>query len=165
VPYFAAALARTDAGWAGTELDLAGMADLDALTDALREIAGEGPEVLALCFVEEDDEWLGIVRVDAALEPKVFISDRRVVEESRIGALLYQVPETESPGTPGDDEQARRLTPEPAGDLDLLEDLGVPGAELEELCAEEGQLPADVITAICERAGCLEALEGTRGTT
>ena len=31
------------------------------------------------------------------------------------------------------------------------------------LCAEEGQLPADIISSLCESAGCLDALEELRG--
>jgi hypothetical protein len=31
------------------------------------------------------------------------------------------------------------------------------------LCAEEGALPADVIAALCEAAGCLDVLEKLRG--
>ena len=48
------------------------------------------------------------------------------------------------------------------GDADLLADLGTPSDELLRLCAEEGLLPADVMTELCERAGCGEALEGLR---
>jgi hypothetical protein len=31
------------------------------------------------------------------------------------------------------------------------------------LCAEEGALPADIIAAVCEAAGCLDVLEKLRG--
>jgi hypothetical protein len=45
-----------------------------------------------------------------------------------------------------------------------MADLGTPGSQLLALCAEEGQLPADIMSIICERAGCLEALDSLRGT-
>jgi hypothetical protein len=31
------------------------------------------------------------------------------------------------------------------------------------LCAEEGQLPSDVISTLCEAAGCLDVLDKLRG--
>ncbi len=36
---------------------------------------------------------------------------------------------------------------------------GSPAAQLLAMCAEEGMLPADVITAVCERLGCAEEIE------
>ena len=50
--------------------------------------------------------------------------------------------------TPGDDEKIADIT----RGLRALVDL----------CAEEGLLPADVLTGVAERAGCLEALESLR---
>lgn len=161
--YFAALLTRTENRWEGADLDLLGVADLDALTELLHEAAGDGADRLALLFVEEDDEWVGIVRVQDVLDPKVFISDRRAIQESHIAALLYQPPPAEVPDPPDDEERARVLSTEPAGETDLLDDLGVSGEQLEELCAEEGLLPADVVTAVCEQIGCLDALERARG--
>ena len=35
-------------------------------------------------------------------------------------------------------------------------------AEVLALCAEEGLLPADVLTTLCERAGCDDVLESLR---
>ncbi len=51
---------------------------------------------------------------------------------------------------------------EPVGEAGLLTDLGTSADDLLALCAEEGRLPADVLTEVCERAGCLDVLEGLR---
>jgi putative tRNA adenosine deaminase-associated protein len=163
VSYFAAALARTQEGWSGAELDLDGVEDLDSLTDLVREVADPGGSP-AIMFIEEDDEWLGIVRVDGDADPRVFISDRRVVEESELAAMLYEEAAPLDPvdDEDGDDEETIHLVSDPAGDVEVLADLGTPGKVLLELCAEEGQLPADIMTALCERAGCLETLESLR---
>lgn len=167
--YFAAALARSDGAWVGSELDLDDVEDLDQVVDLLRELAGDDSEGPALLFVEEDDEWFGVVRVDGDNDPRVFVSDSRVVEQSRVAGILYEeaaaqpVLEAEE-SEDDDDEESMRPAAEPAGDAELVADLGTSSARLLELCAEEGQLPADIITAICERAGCLDELDQLRGT-
>lgn len=166
--YFAAALARGDDGWTGAEVDLDGVEDLDTVADLVRDVAGEasGP---ALLLVEENDEWFAVVRVDDDVEPRVFISDPRVVETSEIAGIFYDevlaAPAEDAEDAEEDDEdEEETMNPaaEPAGDFDLLADLGVPAERLKALCAEEGQLPGDIITALCERAGCLEELERLR---
>lgn len=160
--YFAAGLARTADGWAGAELDLDDAEDLEQLADQLRDLAGDGggPSLLLL---EQDDEYVAVVRVDGGSgsldEPKVFLSDRRAVQASDVAALLW---EQEDPGDDEDDEEGTRPVAEPVGDSDLLADLGTPAADLLRLCADQGVLPADVITEICQRAGCADVLEGLR---
>jgi putative tRNA adenosine deaminase-associated protein len=49
------------------------------------------------------------------------------------------------------------------GDSGLLADLGISAARLLALCAAESALPGDVISEICEAAGCLDVLERLRG--
>lgn len=155
--YFAAALTRTPQGWQGQELDLDGLDDLEAVTDALRDLDGEGT---ALLLLEQDDEWLGVVRVDGDGDPRVFLSDRRAALASDVAALLWDVEEDEAPEDL-EDESSRPVA-EPVGDAALLADLGTPEAALLELCAEEGLLPADVLSAVGERAGFLDVLDGLR---
>ena len=169
---FAVALARTDEGWTGVELDLSEVDDLEVLTDLLRELTGDGPGP-ALLLLEEDDEHVAIVRVDGGAgslaEPRVFLSDRRAVQQSEVAAMLWEQAEVaeadededEDGGEDGDDEGTRPIA-EPVGDTALLADLGTSPDELLRTCAEEGLLPADVITALCERAGCADVLERLR---
>ena len=57
------------------------------------------------------------------------------------------------------EEPAVRPDAEPRGATDVLADLGISAAQLLAMCAEEGMLPADVITAVCERLGCAEEIE------
>ena len=161
--YFAAALARTEGGWTGAELDLSGVEDLDELADLLRDLTGDGPGP-ALLLLEEDDEHLAVVRVDGGAgsleEPRVFLSDRRAVLASDVAQMLW---EEDAPVDEDDDEdEGTRPIAEPVGDAAVLADLGTPADTLLELCAEEGLLPADVLTALCERAGCEDVLESLR---
>lgn len=160
--YFAAALARTAGGWQSSELDLSGVSDVDGLVELLTESTGDDPNAVALLFVEENDEWLGILRSDDSGDPRIFISDSRVTEDSALAVMLYQPAQPEARVDTGDDDQSRQPNAEPAGDADLLADLGIPAGDLLELCAEEGMLPSDIMSAICERAGCVEELERLR---
>jgi putative tRNA adenosine deaminase-associated protein len=166
VSYFAVALARDESGWSGTEVDLDEVSDLEAVTELLRELGGEsaGP---ALLLLEEDDEYVAIVRVDGGVgsltEPRVFLSDRRAVQNSEVAAMLWEEGELDDDAdSDDDDDEGTRPVAEPVGDVELLADLGTPSPLLLALCAEEGRLPADVLTAVCERAGCDEQLEALR---
>ena len=163
--YFAAALARTEGGWAGVELDLSDVEDLDELADSLRDLTGDGPGP-ALLLLEEDDEHLAIVRVDGGAgslaEPRVFLSDRRAVQASDVAQMLWEDAEVEEEVEDDDEDEGVRPIAEPVGDAAVLADLGTPADELLALCAEEGLLPADVLTAVCERAGCDDVLERLR---
>ena len=159
--YFAAALARTEDGWVARELDLDDVPDLEVLGEQLRELSGEG-EGPSLLLLEEDDEYVAVVRVDGGAggldEPRVFLSDRRAVQASEVAALLWEDHEVEDAG----DDEGTRPVAEPVGDAGLLTDLGTSADDLLDLCAEEGLLPADVLTTLCERAGCEDVLEQLR---
>jgi putative tRNA adenosine deaminase-associated protein len=161
VSYFAAALARTEAGWTGTELDLDEVDDVEALADVLRDLSGDGGGP-ALLLLEEDDEYLAVVRVDGGAggldEPRVFLSDRRAVQQSDVAAMLWE----DAPPADDDEDEGTRPVAEPVGDTALLSDLGTSADDLLALAAEEGLLPADVITELCTRAGCADVLEGLR---
>jgi len=173
VGYFAAALARHSSGWSGEELDLKGVEDLDGVVEELRSVSDDADTLLL--FVEEDDEWFAIVRVNEDNDPRVFLSDGRAMETSELGALLGEAAavaatddaagddhDEEDGDDTEDDEEGSRVAGDPVGDADVLADLGTPAARLLALCAEEGQLPADIISALCESAGCLEAIDELR---
>jgi putative tRNA adenosine deaminase-associated protein len=157
VSYFAAAVVRVDGAWTARELDLGEVDDLEELTEAMRDLDGGG---LALLLLEQDDEWLGVVRVEGDEDPRVFLSDRRAVEVSEVAALLWE----EEPHEPldSDEEEGTRPVAEPVGDAALLSDLGTSAERLLSLCAEKGMLPGDVLTAVGERAGFLEVLDDLR---
>jgi putative tRNA adenosine deaminase-associated protein len=171
VTYATAALARVNSSWFGEELELDEVEDLDGVVELLREVVGDEPDT-ALLFVEEDDEWFAILRVDADGEPRVFVSDARVIASSETAALFAEAaiesvvedPAADDDDEDGDDDdEGIPADGDPTGDPTLLADLGTPAARLLELCAAEGQLPADVIATLCEAAGCLDVLEKLRG--
>ena len=51
---------------------------------------------------------------------------------------------------------------DPAGDPDLLVDLGLPATRLLQLCAHEGMLPSDITAEVCQAIGCGDELEELR---
>jgi putative tRNA adenosine deaminase-associated protein len=160
VSYFAAALARTPAGWTAEELDLDGLTDVDAVADRVRDVGGEAET--ALLFVEEDDEYVAILRVDAD-DLRVFVSDSQAAESYPVAGIFAGAVEEEPAPSDLDDEEEDPPDSEPVGDADLLADLGTPRRDLIALVTHERTLPSDVISEVCERAGCLDELETLRG--
>jgi putative tRNA adenosine deaminase-associated protein len=178
VSYFAAAVARGPAGWTAAELDLSGVADVDEVADRLRDVEPEAD--VAILFVESDDLYLAILRLDEGEDLRVFASDSAFAEESRLGALLIgelepptldieepveaaegdedeEVEEEEEPDRPQLDTDV-----DPVGDADLLADLGIPAPKLLALCAHEGLMPADVTAEVCQVLGCGDEVEELR---
>jgi putative tRNA adenosine deaminase-associated protein len=162
VSYFAAALARTPAGWTAEELDLDGLSDVDEVADRVRDVDGEAET--ALLLVEEDDEYVAILRVDAD-DLRVFVSDAQAAQTYPVAGIFAGAVEEEPPPLPSadDDEDEDSPDSEPVGDADLLADLGTPRRDLIALVTHERTLPSDVISEVCERAGCLDELETLRG--
>ncbi|MFI5913687.1 tRNA adenosine deaminase-associated protein [Dactylosporangium sp. NPDC051541] len=172
--HFAAAVTRGAEGWAAAELDLSGVADIEEITDRLRDTDPEAS--VSLLFVESDDAYLVILRLDEGEDLRVFGSDQVFAEESRLGAILLgdieeQVPEiadADDDDEPDDEDEEEDERPkaeadiEPAGDPELLADLGMPGGRLVELCAQEGMLPADLTAEICQAIGAGDEIEELR---
>ena len=162
--YFAAALARPRKGWIAAELDLDEVEDAEFAADLLRET--EPDAELALLFVEADDEFLVILRLDGGDDLRVFGSDSAFADESRVGAALQAgLEDADLPVAldDDDDDDAPELMGQPVGDADLLADLGVSARDLLALCAHEGLLPADVMLEISRKVGCADALIELRG--
>jgi len=174
VSNFAAAVTREAKVWWAAELDLSGAADIEEITDRLRDVAPEAE--VSLLFVESDDAYLAILRLDEGEDLRVFGSDAVFAEESRLGALLLgdieepaldldsvedaaveddEDEEPEEPPTPAGDA-------EPVGDAELLSDLGVPAHRLLELCAQEGMLPSDITAEVAQAIGAGDEIEELR---
>ncbi|MFI8802487.1 tRNA adenosine deaminase-associated protein [Micromonospora chalcea] len=170
--YFAAAVARVDGGWTAGEVSLRGVTDIEEVADRLRDVEPDAD--LSLLFVEADDTYLVVLRLDEGEDLRVFGSDSAFAEESRLGALLVGDLKTSVTGleevdepraSSGDDDNEQpAVDPEadPVGDADLLADLGIPAQKLLALCAHEGSMPADVTAEICQVLGCVDEIEELR---
>lgn len=175
--YFAAAVTRGPKGWAVAELDLgrpSELSDVEEAAELLRDFDTEAE--VSLLFVEVDDAYLAILRLDEGEDLRVFGSDAAFVDESPLGAaLLGDEDRPEQVDLPDDDyesddydDSAAEPAPangddaEPVGDPELLADLGVPGKRLLGLCAGEGLMPSDVTAEICAVLGCADEVEELR---
>nr|WP_221378175.1 tRNA adenosine deaminase-associated protein [Actinoplanes polyasparticus] len=166
---FAAAVGRGKNGWTASEVDLSSLADIDEVVDAMRDVEPDAD--VTLLFVESDDLYLAILRLDEGDDLRVFGSDSAFADESRIGAMLLG--DIEAPAleidelTAGDDEDdtdrpASDPDADPVGDAELLNDLGINAHRLLGLCGQEGTMPADVTAEICGRIGCGDEMEELR---
>jgi putative tRNA adenosine deaminase-associated protein len=189
MPYFAAAVVRSAdgvaaaKGWSATEMSLTDASDVEDVADRLRDV--DPAADVSLLFVESDDSYLVIMRLDGGEDLRVFGSDSAFAEESRLGALLLgdvsrPALELEVLGNGALEPDSNELEAEPdestvdtlpgpivtdidpAGDLDLLADLGVPAGKLLELCFHDGMLPADVTAEVCQAIGCGDEVEELR---
>ena len=173
VSTFAAAVARGKNGWTASELELTGLADIEEVVDRLQDADPDAD--VSLLFVEADDLYLVILRLDEGEDLRVFGSDSAYAEESRTGALLLgdiEAPALEIddlappivPGADDDEEEGPAADPDadPVGDAEILADLGISSGKLLALCAQEGLLPSDVSTEICRRLGCADELDDLR---
>ncbi|MBO4165314.1 MULTISPECIES: tRNA adenosine deaminase-associated protein [Micromonospora] len=172
--YFAAAVVREEGGWNAAEVNLRGATDIDEVADRLRDVEPDAD--VSLLFVEADDAYLVLLRLDEGEDLRVFGSDSAYAEESRLGALLVgdlktsvtgldDVDEPPSATTSGDEESEQPVVdPEadPVGDADILADLGISAQRLLKLCAHEGMLPADVTAEVCQVLGCADEVEELR---
>jgi putative tRNA adenosine deaminase-associated protein len=178
VSYFAAAVVGSPMGWTASLLDLNGVADIEEVADRLRDVDPDA--AVSLLFVESDDAYLVILRLDEGEDLRVFGSDAAFADESRLGALLLG--EIEEPALeieevtldseadlPDDDDDdvapavvEAPADVEPVGDADLLADLGIPADRLLKICSHGGMLPADVTTEVCQLLGCGDEVEELR---
>lgn len=177
--YFAVVLARTEDGWDANDVDLDDIDDLGDLADAMRESSpSDDTDGTFLLFLEQEDAWFAVVRVDGEEDPRVFISDHGAIGHSAYAEMLLEATGGSRAGTTiveeldVDDEDADDVEDEPeepaeldsgpVGDHDLLADVGTNGESLLALCAKEGMLPSEILTALAEAAGAGEVLESVR---
>lgn len=175
--YFAAMLTRSAEGWEASDIDLDDVADLDGLADLMRSATIE--DQMSLLFMEQEDMWFGVVRVDGEEDARVFVSDAYAAVRSGYGEILLgQLLAASDTGVEElldlaeatadqvvdevEDEEPSSALIGPTGDADLLADLGLAPDHLLELAGREGMLPTEALAEIAERAGCSEALESVR---
>ncbi|MEU9073587.1 tRNA adenosine deaminase-associated protein [Kitasatospora sp. NPDC004745] len=179
VAYFAAVLARTEDGWDVSETELDDVETLADLTDLARDSAQDDDSVLV--FIEQEDAWFAIVRVDGEEDPRIFVSDGAAAARSSYGSVLTDelvdqagesefgdlddlVVELEESGEEDQEEDADApggVPVGPLGDSHLLTEFGLPSEELLALSGE-GAVPGDALEEIAEALGCGEVLEAVR---
>jgi putative tRNA adenosine deaminase-associated protein len=138
---FALATYREEGAWQVQELAHDVLEDIDRLAHALRRFPGDGG---AVGMVAMDEDFFVIVRV-AGATTRVLLSDITAADEwelarSAVDFLNLPMPEEE-------DEQA------PAGDLDLLGDLGMQAMDMGILLDDVDLYPDEMLSDVARRLG------------
>lgn len=184
--YFAALLVPSGRSWTSREADLDAVDSLDELVDTVRDSAGGQT---GLVLLEREDEWFALVRVDGEDDARVFVSDLPAARASTYGPVFADPDVWADAGSlraaglvgagfedsyssgyddyeepaPVADEDGPKVTEVPwAGDLSLLEDLGVGGESLRSIVEADADDPARALGEIGERVGFLDLLETLR---
>ena len=156
--YFAAVLARRGDRWTAHEVDLGDCESVADIADVARDVTGD----LRLLVIEQDDEYLGIVRVDDD-EPRAFLSDGHAADAYPMAAIIAEdLEEIGEDELDGDEDAPPAHDSAPFGDAEIVEDLGTSALDLLAMCAHQGTLPIDILVAVCEKAGCADEFEGVR---
>jgi putative tRNA adenosine deaminase-associated protein len=150
---FALAAYREEGVWTVQELAHDVLEDVEKLAHALRRFPGDGGAV-GLVAIEED--FFLIVRV-AGPTTRVLLSDITAADEwelasSAVGFLALPMPED-------DDEQL------PAGDLGLLDDLGMHAMDMGVLLDDFDLYPDEMLSDIARRLGFGELFDDAVGLT
>ncbi|MDX2562285.1 MULTISPECIES: hypothetical protein [unclassified Streptomyces] len=176
--YFAALLARTEDGWEASDTELDDVETLSDLTELAREASDDDTVIV---FIEQEDAWFGIVRIEGEEDPRIYVSDGAAAARSSYGEILTReilgddlddiVDELESldldgtedgeplDGDTDDDEEtsvaAEAVPAAPVGDRLILADLGMSPADLL-------ALDSDALAEIADALGAAEVLEAVR---
>jgi putative tRNA adenosine deaminase-associated protein len=139
---FAVAAYREDGDWTVSTLPPRAATELEVLLHALAQLPSE---VGTVGMVSVDEDFFLIARVSGA-HVRLLLSDVGAATESPLAMAV--VDRLELPLPDDDDDQIQ-----PAGDLGLLEDLGVTAMELGALCDDLDLYPDELLADVANRLG------------
>lgn len=140
---FALSAVREDGVWSVTQLPPAAADDLNQMVHALRQQPGDAGAIGLLSFSEDFFVVMRMMGDDV----RILLSDVTAAFDAPFAGQVLDYLELPMPD--GDDEDDI----EPAGDLDLLEDLGVSPLLMAELCDDLDLYPDDVFAQVAELLG------------
>ena len=138
---FALAAFREEGVWQVQPLAHDVIADVDSLSHALRRFPGDGG---AVGMVAVDEDFFVIVRV-AGAHARVLLSDVTAADEWELAASAVEF--LGLPLPEDDDDQV------PAGDLDLLGDLGMHAMDMGVLLDDADLYPDEMLSDVARRLG------------
>jgi putative tRNA adenosine deaminase-associated protein len=138
---FALAAYREEGQWQVEELVHEVLGDVPALAGALRRFPGDGG---AIGLIAIDEDFFVIVRV-AGPSVRILLSDITAAEEWELASSA--VDELGLPDPEDEDEQA------PAGDLDILGDLGMAAMDMGVLLDDFDLYPDEMLSDVARRLG------------
>ena len=150
---FALAAYREEGEWQVVELAHALLTDIPSLAHALRRFPGDGG---ALGLVAIDEDFFVIVRV-AGPSVRILLSDITAADEWELARSAVQ--ELGLPEPEDDDDQV------PAGDLDILGDLGMHAMDMAVLLDDFDLYPDEMLSDIARRLGFGQLFDDTVGFT
>ncbi|MCK8676429.1 MULTISPECIES: hypothetical protein [Streptomyces] len=174
--YFAALLARTEDGWEASDTELDDVETLSDLIELARDASVDDDTVIV--FIEQEDAWFGIVRVEGEDDPRIYVSDGAAAARSSYGEILTREllgddqsddgtdldaldldgtedGEPEAADDQDADTAAESVPSAPVGDREVLDDLGLTEKELL-------VLDTDALGTIADALGAAEVLEAVR---
>ena len=150
---FALAAYREEGVWQVQELARDVLADLDSLVHALRRFPGDGG---AIGMVAVDEDFFLVVRV-AGARTRVLLSDITAAGEWELADSAVQFL-----GLPDPEDEDDQV---PAGDLDLLGDLGVSAMALGVMLDDTDLYPEEILSDVARDLGFGELFDDLVGLT
>ena len=150
---FALAAYREEGVWQVQELAHDVLADIETLSHALRRFPGDGG---AVGMVAIDEDFFLVVRV-AGAATRVLLSDITAADEWELASSAVEFLSLPMPEE--DDDQV------PAGDLDLLGDLGMNAMDMAVLLDDVDLYPDEMLSDITRRLGFGALFDETVGLT
>ena len=138
---FALAAYREEGVWQVEELAHDVLTDVEALSHALRRFPGDGG---AVGMVAIDEDFFVVVRV-AGSSSRVLLSDVTAADEWELAASAV-----EFLGLPPPEDEDEQV---PAGDLDLLGDLGMRAMDMGVLLDDVDLYPDEMLSEVARRLG------------
>ena len=117
------------------------LSDVDTLSHALRRFPGDGG---ALGMIAIDEDFFLVVRV-AGATTRVLLSDITAADEWELAASAV-----DHLGLPPPEDEDAQV---PAGDLDLLGDLGMPAMDMGVLLDDFDLYPDEMLSDVARRLG------------
>ncbi|MDQ4051371.1 MAG: tRNA adenosine deaminase-associated protein [Actinomycetota bacterium] len=150
---FALAAYREEGVWQVQEMVHDTLVDIETLSHALRRFPGDGG---AVGLVAMEEEFFLIVRV-AGASTRVLLSDVTAADEWELAASAIDF--LGLPPPEDDDEQL------PAGDLGLLDDLGMSAMDMGALLDDFDLYPDEMLSDITRRLGFGKLFDDAVGLT
>lgn len=148
---FAIAAYRDEGVWQLAELHASLADDIEDLLNALKRFPSD---VGVLALVSVSDEFFVIVRAIGS-KVRLLLSDVTAVTDWPLASGVADI--LDMPDPEDDDD------PQPAGDLDIVSDLGMQAMELGVLCDDPNLYPDEVLTNVARRLGFGDDFEALVG--
>jgi len=150
---FALAAYREDGDWQVEELAHDQLSDVETLTHALQRFPSDGG---AVGMVAVDEDWFLLLRVTPT-SARLLLSDITAADEWELASSV--VDHLKLPQPEEEDDQV------PAGDLDLLGDLGMHAMEMGVLLDDVDLYPEEILSDVARRLGFGEQFDDAVGLT